>query len=176
MDEIAVELGISKKTLYQHFQNKAELVERTLEGHIADDTSAIRGIHDQSGNAIDEMIAIFEHASASLRGLNPTAIHDLRKYYPALWGRYQHYKDEFVLETIRENLQKGMAEGWYRMNLNADIVSRIYASALDNIMDENRFPLMQYGLLNLYSEFIRYHLHGILSPKGIEYYQKTSHV
>lgn len=175
MDEIAIQLGISKKTLYQHFDNKEDLVVRAIEQHLEDDKAKLQELHQEADNAIDEMIRFFKWVSATLREFNPVSIYDLQRSYQKAWNIYLEYRQNFLNKLIKDNLTAGMQEGLYRNDLNIEIVSLIYMNGMDNLTDESKFPLMQYGLIPLYREFIRYHMHGIVSSKGLEYLEKRNY-
>lgn len=172
MDEIAMQLGISKKTLYQFFANKAELVLRAVQFHIEEEREKTAHIHDSAGNAIDEMVAIFDHVCSYLREFNPTAIHDIQRYYPAAWEVFQAHKHTYIEAIILENIQKGMGEGLYRADLQPDMIVRFYSNGIDNLMDESNFPAHKFNLLELYSMYIRYHLRAISTEEGLDYLKK----
>ena len=72
MDEICLELGISKKTLYQHFKDKQELVEQTLQHHLNKNECQIKSLTNSNLHPIDELLAINKMISAMLKNVNPT--------------------------------------------------------------------------------------------------------
>jgi len=169
MDDIARELGISKKTLYQIVDNKADLIKKVLLKYIEEERSSMLEIIQSSGNAIEEMLNIGQHITQVLRKLKPTTLFDLQKYYPESWQMVRALNQEHVYSVIRQNLEKGISQAFYRSNLNADIIARLYVGKTHYLVNEDFFPLRNYERGELYREFILYHMHGILSEKGREW-------
>lgn len=172
MDDVARELGISKKTLYKHFQNKKDLVKQTTLFHFETEKEKMFEIQDDSANAIDEMIKLAEHVSRQLSGINPSITYDTQKYYPESWKIFLDYKINFVFSCIRANLSKGIEQGYYRASMNPDIIARLYIGKVEVMFDNVLFPIGEFSLATIYYEFIQYHLRGIASPKGLEYLDK----
>jgi hypothetical protein len=125
----------------------------------------------QALDALDEMIRIFDYVSSTHRDINPAAVIDLQKYYPKAWTIYLHYQDQFIRKKIEDNLKKGQREGIYRSEFNVEIITSLYTNCLDLLLDHDKFPLLKFGIIPLYKEFIEYHLHGILSQAGLEMYK-----
>lgn len=169
MDDIARELGMSKKTIYQFVSTKNELVIQAIEAHLELEKEHIARILDQAPNSVQGMLGILEYMIAELRQLNPSVIYDLQKYYPEAWAVLNNYRYEFVLGMINRNLEKGKEEGVYRKDLNTLIIGRIYIKALDVLLDQQIFPISQFNFIDIYSEFIRYHLRGIVSAEGLSH-------
>ncbi len=168
MDDIARELCISKKTIYQSVDNKAELVERVMQDYLDEDNANIEEIFSQSDNAIDEMISIIDYIINSLRGFNSTAVSDMKLHYPQAWNLYNKYRFENTLRRVTQNLRKGMEEGVYRADLQLDIIARIYVGGIDVLLDTEFFPAKEYQFLDTYREYLNYHLRGIVTLNGLK--------
>ena len=168
MDDIARQMGISKKTLYQFVSNKAELVEKICHRHIEEEKEAIDLITKNSGNAIEEMLNIAQYITALLREMSPKALYDLQKYYRKSWALMESLHKEHVYQVIFNNLKRGIAEGLYRETLNADIIAKLYVGKSLLVVDEDMFPLNDYKKDTLFTEFINYHIRGIASSKGLK--------
>lgn len=169
MDDIARELGISKKTLYHFVDNKADLIRQVLVQFIEEEKRIIQEITGQPGNAIEEMLSIGRHITQLLRRLTPTTLYDLQKYYPEAWDLVKALNQEHIYSVIKRNLEKGIAERLYRSNLNTNILALLYVGKTQYLVDEDIFPLREYDRGELYREFILYHMHGILSDEGREW-------
>ncbi|MBK7409291.1 MAG: TetR/AcrR family transcriptional regulator [Saprospirales bacterium] len=174
MDDIARELGISKKTLYHFVDNKADLIHKVLLQFIEEERRVILEITQSSGNAIEEMLRIGRYITQVLRKLTPTTLFDLQKYYPDSWQMIRALNQEHIYGVIKNNLEQGIEQELYRHNLNTDIIARLYVGKSHYLVDEEFFPLRNYERGQLYLEFILYHMHGILSDKGREWI-RTNH-
>lgn len=169
MDDIARHLGMSKKTLYQSFSDKADLVLKGIQAHMNEEVCAISDIQEKSENAIEEMFLIAQHVSVHLQSMHPSILFDLEKYYPAAFGKFNEYKTEIVMSCIAKNIEEGIEQGFYRDNINIPIVAGLYVGRMDIIFDQQLFPATQYNAKEVYFEAIRYHIRGIASEKGIAY-------
>ena len=104
MDDIAKQLGISKKTLYQYVDNKSDLITKVMEFHIETEQKAIAEIHDVAKDPIHEMLLIARFVSRLLREMNPATVYDLQKYYADSWQIMQKLQNEHIYGIIKENL------------------------------------------------------------------------
>ncbi len=172
MDDISRALGISKKTLYQAVRNKRDLVKEVFQKHIKEEEAAINEIVINSKDAVDEIIGIARYVTGLLREISPTTLYDMQKYYGDIWGMMETLHQGHIYETIKKNLDRGIVEGLYRKNLNADIIAKLYVGKTMLIVDEDVFPLKDYNKEKLYLEYVYYHLHGIASPKGLKLFEK----
>lgn len=169
MDDIARSLGISKKTIYSHFDKKDGLVMETVKHFVANDEKEILDIKEESIDAIDEIITIARHVLLMLRRLSTNVVFDLQKYYPEVWKIVDHKHYHFIFNIIKDNIERGIKEGNYRSDINPDIVAKFYVNLSHNVVDQEKFPLSDYDRSTLYKELVKYHLNSILSPKGKEY-------
>lgn len=169
MDDIARHLGMSKKTLYQSFSDKADLVKQGIQAHMNEEVAAICVIQEKSENAIEEMFMIAQHVSVHLQSMHPSILFDLEKYYPAAFGKFNEYKTQVIMSCIAKNIEEGVEQGFYRKNINIPIVAGLYVGRMDVIFDQQLFPSTQYNVKDVYFEAIRYHIRGIASEKGMAY-------
>ncbi len=169
MGDIARHLGMSKKTLYLSFSDKADLVKQCIQAYMNEEVSAICSIQEKTENAIDEMFHIAQHVSVHLQSLHPSILYDLEKYYPAAFTKFNEYKSQVIMSCIAKNLEEGIKQGLYRENINIPIVAGLYVGRMDIIFDQQLFPATLYNAKDVYFEAIRYHLRGIASEKGIDY-------
>jgi AcrR family transcriptional regulator len=173
MDDVARELGISKKTLYLFFKDKNELVMKSMECQIALDKASVKTIVDRELNAIDELLEIAANVATTLKSIQPAVIFDIQKYYPQVWSLQMEYRQNFVVQTIIDNINKGIEQNLYRPNLNPEIIAKFFAVKLENMFDDKVFPTSKFDLANVYMEYIRYHLMGICNQNGADYIVKN---
>ncbi len=172
MDDLAREMGMSKKTLYQYVANKAELIENIFQLKIAEEQQMMATYRKESADAIDEILKIARHVIRELRQFSPTVMYDLQKYYRGTYRQMEAYHTRHIIKIIRENIERGIKEGVYRSNLSPDILSKLYVAKSSLVADPELFPLHQYNIEQLFKEHIIYHLHGVASPKGLEVFEQ----
>jgi len=169
MDDLASELGASKKTLYQFAKNKEELIYKTLENHFSSEKAFCCGITDANQNAIDELLSIGRHLIEQLQGMNPMLLFELKKYYPKAYRLMEDYRMGFIFQTVANNMKKGIKDGLYRKDVKPDIIAKIYVARTDILFDTTIFPPKEYNWVDVYREVLIYHIRGIASEKGIDY-------
>lgn len=168
MDDIARELCMSKKTIYQSVDNKAELVEKVIQNYLEEENIDLDKIYTTAGNAIDEIIAIVDYFITRMREFNSTAVYDMKKHYPDAWSLYNNYRFNNALKRVTENLERGVKDGTYRADMNTDAIARIYLGGIDNLLNPEFFPVPQYQFIEIYKEFLNYHLRGIVTEQGLK--------
>jgi len=172
MDQIAKEMGMSKKTVYQFVENKAELINLTMKDFLDEERKLMDGILMHSTNSVDEMIKMIEYWLQVVREFNATTLNEVQKYYPETWNMYNEYRFNFMLGLIRNNLENGLKEGYYRKDMDTDIISKIYILAVEILLNQELFPTKQYTYISIYREFLSYHLRGIVSADGLKYLEE----
>ncbi len=172
MEDIARQLGISKKTLYQFVENKMDLVSQIMLAHIENEKALIEEVRINSNDAIEEMLKIAKYGIQQLRKLSPAVMYDLQKYYQHLWQMLQKLHRVHIHSLIKENIERGIEQGIYRADVHPDILAKIYVMSTMSVVDEEVFPAKNYNKENLFVEFIKYHIHGIASSKGLKLYKK----
>ncbi len=172
MDDIAKELGVSKKTLYQWFASKEEMLDRVIDTIInsiphkhCDDT-----IEQQSENAIDVILNVMSRLGEIGKHINPIFFWELNKYYPVQAKRLNDFRVKHVREKIIQNLKRGIDEGIYRKNINIDVVSYMYVNIIEHFPELiNNDYLKKYPMDVILREIYLFHLHAIVNEKGRQY-------
>ncbi len=171
MDDIAQEMGISKKTIYQHYKTKHELVKATAFELFEIISGGIDTICALKNNPIDEIYSIKQFVMQHLKNEKSSPQYQLQKYYPNVFSSLKAKQFEIMQHCVGDNLKKGVSEGLYRADINIDFINRIYFSGIMTIKDRDLFPANQFSMTRLMENFIEYHLRGICTDKGLKYLQ-----
>lgn len=166
MDDLANEMGISKKTIYSHFRNKTELVEETTMTMCDIITSGIDNIVSHQKNPIEELYEIKKFVMVHLKDEKSSPVYQLQKYYPKIHTALKQKQYECMHDCVSDNVRRGMEMGIYRDNLNVEFVSRIYFSGVTSIKDNSLFPTEIFSKVQILDYYLEYHLRGIVTPKG----------
>ncbi len=170
MDDVARELGMSKKTLYQSFANKDELVMEISKAHIEREKIEFASVELDSANALDELFRITKCVRKSMQSVNPSLLFDLQKYHPSSWDLFLSFKFNFIRAMVERNVIKGISEGYYRKELNAEILAKVRMEQVQMIFDPKVFPPEENDLINVQLHVLDHFIHGLLSDKGRELY------
>lgn len=168
MDDVARELGISKKTLYQFVENKEDLVARVMDRHISEQCSMDEEIHRKATDAVDEMFKVIAQVVSDMQRMKPNVIYELQKYHREVWERIQQFQWDYLYKVTLANIEWGRRDGLYRTDFDETIAARFYIYGSFAIFDERLFPKPQYPFDTLFKEYILNYLHGIASDKGRE--------
>jgi len=172
MDDIAGELGISKKTLYKYFIDKADLVKKIVLHSIDEQKECFCQIADKKYNSIEILYEISKYVSKLLNNMNPSTTFDLKKYYPEAWKLLIEHKKNHIFNSIKLNIQKGINEGLYRADLKIDLIATIYVSRTEKVLNVEEYNgETKYSSSEIFEEMLKYHIRGIATPKGLKYYE-----
>lgn len=172
MDDVARELGISKKTLYTFVESKDDLVNKVLTRHIMQEKIECEMSFSNAKNAIEEMFFVLESNSQQMSQMKANIVHDLQKYHREAWEMMSEFQRGFLYKTVRENLERGVSEGVYRNDFDVDIITRFHIASSFQLFDETIFPHNTFKRDVIFKEYLMHYLHGILSEKGRKFMQK----
>lgn len=166
MDDLANEMGISKKTIYTHFPNKTSLVKDCTLQLFENICAGIDQICALEKNPIEELYEIKHFVTVHLKGEKSSPQYQLQKYYPSIYETMKSKQFNRMEVCVVDNIDRGIKQGIYRANLNIDFISRIYFSGVSSIKDNLLFPTHLFPKHQLIDEYLEYHLRAIITPKG----------
>lgn len=168
MDEIARELGMSKKTIYTYFETKTQLIEATSLFIFDRIAGGIGEIKSRRTNPIEELFAIRNFILLTLRADKSSPEFQLKKYYPEIFAKLRAKQKALVESSLLDNIRRGIAEEVYRKGLNENFIARMYFIGMTGIKDQVIFPQELFGSEELTELFLEYHLRAIVTQKGLE--------
>jgi hypothetical protein len=175
MDDIASELGISKKTIYQFYKDKDSLVMAVVNFELEEQALKCQKTQDIAENAVHEMFMILEDIQQVFKNMNPMTMNELAKYYPDAYMRIQNHKDEFMHQIIKTNLIKGIEQGVYRKEIDPEILS-IYRLETSFVpFNSELYPFSKFDIGKVTLQIIENFIYGVMSLKGIELMEKYKH-
>jgi len=172
MDDIAQEMGISKKTIYVHFANKTKLVEAVTFELFDTICEGIDGICEASNNPIEELYDIKMFVMLHLKNEKSSPQYQLKKYYPQLHDVLKLKQFGKMHDSVKESLQKGVNTKLFRLNIDVDFISRMYFNGMTGIKDDAIFPKDIFTMNYLMESYLEYHLRAIVTEKGLQILNK----
>ena len=171
MDDIVKELGIWKKTIYQYVANKTELVEKVL-AYMSEQERIVCIDGDTTKmNAIDILLTVSRNVSRQLKDFNPINAFELQKYYPAIFREFVIRKRDHVFLQVKRNFEQGISEGLYRIDLNIDLVARLYVQKLEDVHNQEFLESVNFGFEKVFEVMFDNHIRGIANADGLAYYE-----
>jgi len=174
MDDLASQLGVSKKTLYRYFKDKADLVLQVFNQACERQKARTEILSDGGFNAIDAVIAVMEYFQSELREMHPSMLFDLQKYYPEAMNRLHTHKMVAMQGYLLRNIERGQTEGLYRADFDAKLVSRLHMAMVQTMTDPSTIHEFGRPLSELQKELHTYHLRGIATDQGLEYLRQRN--
>jgi AcrR family transcriptional regulator len=172
MDDIAVQLGMSKKTLYQYYVDKDELVNAVFDTVLVSNRDRCTICTSSGDNAIHEVFLSFDMLEDMLSEMNPALIFDMQKYHPTAYRKFEDFRNHFLLGLIKANLERGIREELYRDDIDVDILSRYRLHAILLSLDPEVFPSNKKRLVFIEQQLLEHFLYGLATQKGQKLIQK----
>lgn len=169
MDDVSRELGVSKKTVYQFFADKNDLVNQCIDHHLEEMRNITEGIMaDKEVDAVTVMLKITEYMRAMLEHINPSSMFDLKKYFKPAWDKLEAERKGYIKKSVEENFAHGVKAGLYRKELDASMIARLYIHLVGFLIDPDKYDNKEMDIRNVHLEIVKYHLRSICTPKGQE--------
>lgn len=172
MDDIANHLGMSKKTLYQYFADKDELVLGVVDGHICEMEAECAVCRTDATDAIHEIFITMERIIEQFSNMNPMVLYDLEKFHFKAYQRFREHKDKYVLKVIRDNIEWGMKDELYRPDLNVEVLSKFRIESMMTAFNVSVFPPGKYDTASLSAIILENFTYGLATIKGHKLIQK----
>lgn len=170
MDDISREIGVSKKTIYQYVSNKAELIEKILDWVTANNI-CLKPETSGDANAIDDLLSFSLTIQEETNESTPAILFDLQKYYPDVFKRFSVKKNELVFDHLKRNMLKGIEQGYYRTDLDVDLVSHLYVKKLIDTHDIDFINEHHLSFSRVFEVMFDNHIRGISNEKGLAYFE-----
>jgi len=167
MDDLAKHLGMSKKTIYTHFNDKNEIVNMVIENKLKLQKCLIKDGADNAEDAVHEVFFAVTNMKELLSNMNPNLFYDLQKYHPQAWLYFKNFRQKNLYETIHNNLNRGIKEGYYRQDIKCDILTQMRLEQIDLIFsNSSEYTNGKYALFQVMAELTEHFLYGICSLRG----------
>jgi AcrR family transcriptional regulator len=172
MDEIATQLGISKKTIYQFFTDKDDMVSAVIDQEIKKNEQECLQFRDKAENAVHQVFLALESLEEMLKYTNPLMLYDLEKHHPKAFRKLKEYKYQFLYQVTVDNVEWGMDEELYRADIQKDIVVKGRIESAFLVFNPDVFPHSRYKMSEVNYELALFFLHGVATAKGKKLIEK----
>ncbi|WP_020605842.1 TetR/AcrR family transcriptional regulator [Spirosoma spitsbergense] len=172
MEEIAKQLGISKKTIYQHFSDKEQILYQVIQHKTSRNQSEMDCMVTDTANPVEEILNVLNMMQKNADQVSPNLLMDIKRYYPQAFSLFRQYKEGQIMRSILENIQKGILQGLYRADMNPAILARLRVEQIELAFNHDLFPSDQYSMHDVQAELIHHFVRGMLTEKGFEVYNQ----
>ena len=172
MDDIANNLGMSKKTLYQYYADKDELVEAVIDNHISGMQHDCMGVRNDAKDAIHEIFITLDRIMDEFNNMNPMLLYDLEKFHFRSYQRFRDHKDRFLAQMVRDNIAWGIRDELYRPEINVEVLCKFRLESMMIPFNVGVYPPGKYNLGSLSEEILLHFVYGMATVKGHKLIQK----
>ena len=179
MDDIAKELGMSKKTIYHFYKEKDDLVNQLCESEMVIQEKLFDSLNARAKDPVHEIMLISKTMREMMQNINPIFFIDLQKFYPEAFKRFQKFKEGCAYQNILLNIKKGIELEIYRSDLDAEFVARYRLSQIDILMFGNYFTFERVSFTKASELLLEMYVYGICTMKGhklIDSYKKNHEI
>ena len=172
MEDIARGIGISKKTIYQHFNDKEAILYQVIQAKMEDKLTDIECATVKTDNPIEGLLMILESMQKEKDQVSPNLLIDIKRYYPKAFALFRQHMDQHLMTSVLENIQNGIAQGLYRDDINPMILARMRVEQIELAFNNDFFPTNQYAMHDIQAELIHHFVRGMLTEKGFITYNQ----
>ncbi|MEB2781471.1 TetR/AcrR family transcriptional regulator [Algoriphagus persicinus] len=170
MEDIARLAGISKKTIYQEFKDKKELVKEAFSMALREDQDSLDKIMEGEDGVIEHLVHTSKMVRERLSALNPMALLEIQKYFPEVWEMFNDFKEKIIVTDLVNVIEKGKTLGYFRPEINAKILAKMRVDQISASMNPSNYDRRDFSFLSLHLEMLDHFLHGIFTEKGRQAY------
>jgi AcrR family transcriptional regulator len=172
MDDIARHLSISKKTLYQYFADKDELVTMFSKSRLDRSAKQYDDLRINSSNSIEELAMLSICIRKDMEEVNPALLYDMQKFHPKAWGKWLDYKNKFIRESVIRNLKQGIEDGYIRPEINPEVMAAVRIELVQIAFSQDIFPRDKFKLAEVQLQIFDHFVFGLVTEKGRKLYLK----
>jgi len=172
MDDISRETGVSKRTIYENFRDKDELVSTCLKMMDERFGNKYERIEKEAENSIIMVLRFMKLGIDIFNTINPLFFSDLKKYHFKVWKETMAERDKKHYARTLSILRKGMEEGMFRNKINIEVVAILLNEQLRILSDETVFPASRFPKSVVFENVMINFFRGIATIKGLELIEK----
>ncbi len=171
MDDIARQLGISKKTLYQHVTEKEELVLEVAHLNFERNKTLVECACNEARNPVEKLAMLSMCIRSTLESVNPSVLFDLQKFHPQAWNAWLDFKRGYLRESIISLLKEGIEQGYVRKEIDPEVMASMRIEMVQIAFNSELFP-GNYTFGQIQEQLYDHFVYGLVTDKGRKLYQK----
>jgi AcrR family transcriptional regulator len=171
MDDIARHLGMSKKTIYQHFKDKEEIILVSTHDYFQREHERMEEMEKNSENAVEALFNLTVCIREQVKNIKSNVLFDLKKYYQNAWEKYTRFKHDVIYDSVLRNMNRGISEGLFRSDINPQILAQLRIGEIELSFNKDYFPEDKFSLIEIHEQLFEHFTYGILSEKGFKLFE-----
>lgn len=172
MDDISRSLGMSKKTLYQYVKSKEDLIEKLFYYDELKWDTEMSKLKTDDINAIEILLQVSLRVFQEMSNFNPKLKFELKKYYEHIFQQFMVRKQNHIFGQISRNIEKGIAEGMYRSDVNIELIAGLYVRNLVMMHNNDYCFAENITFEEVFKVLFESHIRAISTPEGLVYFER----
>jgi len=168
IDRIVKELHTSKRTVYNHFTDKTELLTACLATYHATIKKENEELIREADNAIAAMGHMLHQIIRRANVVNPNFFNDILHYYPGLLQQSYHNTGDFAHKILEHLAEWGIQDGIFTEDLDVEVTSKTVLTMLNMLKNNDQFPIEKYSKERLTFGILLPYMKGLCTEKGLE--------
>jgi AcrR family transcriptional regulator len=160
------QLDISQATFREIFAGMDDLVIQVIAYDAEVQEAKHRELLAQSGSAVEDIMILLQDGIEELTNTNPILYSQLQERYPDAWNLAQSHLHSYSYPQISGILNKGVLEGYFRRDINIQLVTKIIMEQLLMMLNPVVFPPERYNLSEVFRSIYLYYIRGICTETG----------
>lgn len=170
MDDISSHLGMSKKTIYTAFEDKDEIVLAVTTRRLQEMSGECEAIIHSATDEVAGLVELSLCLKRNFKDMNPVLLFDLFKYHRKAWDVWIRYKNEVIRELIADQIRSGITNGYFRNDIDPDIISVYRVEQVQMAFDPQIFPHSRFNLIDVQMQLFDHFVLGLLTDEGRRLY------
>lgn len=173
MDDLAAELGMSKKTLYVHFSGKEAIIAAIIDDisrEVRADADAL--LYNRQLNFAEKLRGFVEGMAERLTELNPRTLRDLQRHSPALYARLAAMREKNIPYVFGRFVEEGQIAGLVRDDLPPGFAIEFYLQAMQGLLQPAALDRLKLAPREVIRHAVDLFFGGLLTPAGRKQYEK----
>lgn len=174
MDEIALDLGISKKTFYKYFKSKDALLEAVVQRQILSISGQVQSIVTAEIDYIEKLHRLFTFMGNTIAYVSQRFQDDLKRIKPELWERIDRFRREKIFANFSLLLEEGKRKGMLRNDINKDIIILMFLTAVPGIINPAVLTRSSFSAEEAFTSMIKVFFEGVLTDEARNAYVRNN--
>ncbi|AFD05928.1 TetR/AcrR family transcriptional regulator [Solitalea canadensis] len=175
MDDISVKAGVSKRTIYEQYKDKSSLVSQLMNHILMSYQSALEKCKTEANDAIEENFIALKYIEQLALAINPSFTYDIKKYHSEIWKEAEFFRSYILKNMIRDNIERGIKEGWFNENINIDIMTDLRLLEIDALFNATANILHHKKLQQVALAHTIHFMRGLATIEGVELIEHYTH-
>jgi AcrR family transcriptional regulator len=172
MDDVASELGMSKKTIYKFFPSKEDLVMAIAKHFMNKMKSKIVPALNSDKNAIEKLGELIKILASASEKVSPKRMDEMRKHFPALWNEIESFRTKMMFENITKVIEQGKTEGLF-IDYPTSIIMNVLVASVRNIVNPDFILNNNFSIIEAARFAFKIVIGGIITEKGKKVFNQT---